>query len=99
MTSQAGGPLGNQAPAVVSGGRIVPSAWIPTGLGQGCRTVLPSSARAPSFRLLSAYFAAESLAGGLPGHAQGGGYPVPAPPMRPGQRHALSEQRLISPDA
>jgi hypothetical protein len=49
--------------------------------------------------LLGAYFAAESLAGGLPGYAQGGGYPVPAPPVRPGQRHALGEQCLISPGA
>jgi len=46
-------------------------------------------------RLLRAYLAAEPLAGGLPGHAQGGGDPVPAPPVRPGKRDAFSEQHLI----
>jgi hypothetical protein len=51
----------------------------------------------PESRLLGAYLAAESLAGGLPGDTHGGGYPVPAAPVRPGKRHLLGEQCLISP--
>jgi hypothetical protein len=45
--------------------------------------------------VLCADFAAEPLTGGLPGHSQGGGDPVPAPPVRPGQGDAFGEQRLI----
>ena len=44
-------------------------------------------------RPLRADFAAETLAGGLPGHTQGGD-PVPAPPVRPGQGDAFGEQPL-----
>ncbi len=37
------------------------------------------------------------LAGSLPGDAQGGGDPVPAPPVCPGGRDALGQQRFIAP--
>src|SRR5580692_5136970 len=46
-------------------------------------------------RLLCTDLAAETLAGSLPGYAQRGGDPVPAPPVRPGQGDAFGEQRLI----
>jgi hypothetical protein len=50
-------------------------------------------------RLLRADLAAEPLTGGLPGDAQGGGDPVPASPVRPGERDALGEQCFIMPGA
>jgi hypothetical protein len=50
-------------------------------------------------RLVRADLAAEPLAGGLPGDAQGGGDPVPAPLVRPGERDALGEQCFITPRA
>ena len=46
--------------------------------------------------LLGADFAAEMLAGGLPGHTQGGGDPVPASPVRSCGRDALGEQHLVA---
>jgi hypothetical protein len=50
-------------------------------------------------RLLRADLAAEPLPGGLPGYAQGGGDPVPASPVCPGERDALGEQCFIMPRA
>ncbi len=47
-------------------------------------------------RRLCAYFAAEALAGGLPGDAQRGSDPVPVPPVGAGERDALGEHCLIS---
>jgi hypothetical protein len=46
---------------------------------------------------LCAHFAAETLAGGLAEDAQGDGYPVPAWPVRPGERDAFGKQCLVSP--
>jgi hypothetical protein len=65
-------------------------------LGADPVTYALTSASGPVLAL-GAHFATEPLAGGLPGHAQGGGYPVPASPVRPGLRNALGEQRLIPP--